>query len=115
MKTHTTLGVDMLVGFDGISDKKFLQYADDICRHHHERIDGLGYPDGLVGDQIPIHVQIVSVADAYDALVSSRVYKPPFSHEKALDMIMCDECGVFSPTIKILMKKTEKTLKTFYE
>lgn len=75
------------------------QYCYDICRHHHERWSGKGYPDGLKGDEIPIWAQVVSIADVYDALVSSRVYKKACSREKAISMICGGECGEFNPKL----------------
>jgi putative two-component system response regulator len=79
-----------------IQAQNYYKYGYEICRHHHERYDGKGYPDGLVGDEIPLESQIVSVADVFDALTSKRCYKPAYSCEKALDMINNGECGVFS-------------------
>ena len=76
-----------------------MKYAYEICRWHHERYDGRGYPDGLKGDEIPIAAQIVSIADVYDALTSDRCYKQAFTHEKALEMIHNNECGVFNPLL----------------
>ena len=73
-----------------------VKIAKEICRWHHERYDGRGYPDGLKGDEIPISAQVVSIADVYDALTSERVYKKAFSHEKAMDMIINGECGSFN-------------------
>ncbi len=73
--------------------------AHEICRWHHERYDGRGYPDGLKGDEIPISAQVVALADVYDALVSKRVYKPAYSHEKAIEMILNGECGAFNPLL----------------
>lgn len=70
-----------------------------ICRWHHERYDGRGYPDGLKGEEIPIEVQVVSIADVYDALVSERVYKKAYSHKKAVEMILNGECGQFNPLL----------------
>ncbi len=75
------------------------EIAYQICRWHHERYDGRGYPDGLKGDDIPIAAQIVALADVYDALVSERVYKKAFPHEVAMQMIMNGECGVFNPLL----------------
>ena len=98
MKTHTTIGCDLLERFKQ-EDSDFYRYCRDICRYHHERYDGKGYPDGLVGDEIPIWAQIVSVVDVYDALVSPRVYKEPFPIDKAFDMIYDGECGAFSPKV----------------
>lgn len=99
MKTHTTTGCKILKSLDKMSDKEYLQYAYNICRYHHERFDGNGYPDGLKGDNIPLSAQAVSVADAYDALTTDRVYKSAYSHKKAMDMILHGECGVFNPKI----------------
>ena len=73
------------------------QVSYQICRHHHEKFDGRGYPDGLVGDEIPIAAQIVSIADVYDALVNERVYKDAFPKEEAFRMITEGECGKFNP------------------
>lgn len=74
-------------------------YSRDICRYHHERYDGKGYPDRLAGEDIPIWAQIVSIVDVYDALVSERVYKIPYAVDEAERMIVEGECGVFSPKI----------------
>ena len=76
-----------------------IKYAYEICRWHHERYDGKGYPDGLKGEEIPISAQVVSLADVYDALVSDRVYKKAYSHEKAMEMILNGECGMFNPLL----------------
>ncbi len=98
MKTHTTTGARMLEN-GGHMDSTLIQMAYKICRWHHERWDGNGYPDGLKGDEIPISAQAVSLADVYDALTAERVYKPPFSPEKSLSMITNNECGVFNPLL----------------
>lgn len=98
MKKHTTYGCEILEKFKQ-GDNEFYQYCYDICRHHHERYDGNGYPDGLVGDEIPIWAQIVSIVDVYDALVSERVYKSPYDVFEAARMIREGECGVFSDEI----------------
>ena len=99
MKTHTTIGCDLLEKSYRDRAGEFYRYCYDICRHHHERWDGRGYPDHLVGDDIPISAQIVAVADVYDALVSPRVYKSSFTKTKAYEMIVNGECGQFSPDI----------------
>ncbi len=99
MKSHTTRGHEMLSTLEGIWDDEYKKIAHEICRSHHERYDGRGYPDGLKGEEIPISAQIVSVADVYDALVSERVYKNAFSKEEAFHMIINGECGVFSPKL----------------
>lgn len=99
MKTHSMIGASMLEGLSYYADEKIVKFAYEICRWHHERYDGRGYPDGLKGDDIPISAQIVSIADVYDALTSERVYKKAFSHEKALKMITNGECGTFNPIL----------------
>ena len=81
------------------NDEEMMKYAYEICRWHHERYDGKGYPDGLKGEEIPISAQVVSLADVYDALVSDRVYKKAYSHEKAMEMILNGECGMFNPLL----------------
>ena len=99
MKTHTLIGASILEKMELYQDEPLVQIARDICRWHHERYDGRGYPDGLKGDQIPISVQVVALADVYDALVSGRVYKKAYSHEQALRMILNGECGAFNPLL----------------
>ncbi len=99
MKSHTTRGCEILNSIEGIWEDEYRTTSYEICRHHHERYDGRGYPDGLKGDDIPISAQIVSVADVYDALVSERVYKDAFSMDEAFHMIVRGECGVFSPKL----------------
>ena len=99
MKSHTTLGCEILEKSYRKKDTDFYRYSYDICRHHHERWDGRGYPDHLKGEEPSIGVQVVSVADVYDALISPRVYKEPFSKDKAYDMITGGECGQFSPDV----------------
>lgn len=99
MKAYTAIGADMLRNLPRYQEERLLQIAIEICRWHHERYDGKGYPDGLVGDEIPISAQLVSIADVYDALISERVYKKAFSHEKAMQMIREGECGAFNPLL----------------
>ena len=99
MKTHTTIGADMLEGMVQYRDSALVRAARDICRWHHERYDGGGYPDGLKGEEIPISAQVVSLVDVYDALTSDRVYKKAFPHEKAMHMILNGECGAFNPLL----------------
>ena len=99
MKTHAAIGAQILKNAPNRQTEKLIQVAHDICRWHHERYDGKGYPDGLKGDEIPIAAQVVSVADVYDALTSERVYKSAYSHEKAMEMILNGECGAFNPLL----------------
>ena len=115
MKTHTLIGAQMLDNLDMYRNEKLLKLAYEICHWHHERYDGKGYPDGLVGEEIPISAQVVSLADVYDALVSERVYKKAFSHEKALEMIRNGECGTFNPLLLQCMTEAQDKLKTMME
>ena len=102
MKKHTIYGCEILERFHQ-GDSDFFKYCYEICRWHHEKYDGRGYPDGLKGEDIPIWAQAASLADCFDALVNKRVYKDAFPIETAFDMIKQGECGVFS----------EKMLKCF--
>ena len=110
MKTHSAIGANMLESLEQFRDEPLIKIAHDICRWHHERYDGRGYPDGLKGDEIPISAQIVSIADVYDALVSERVYKKAYSHEKAMDMILNGECGTFNPVLLECLKDIQDEL-----
>lgn len=98
MKKHTLYGCDILEKFKQ-EDNEFYRYCYDICRYHHERYDGNGYPDRLQGDDIPIWAQVVSIVDVYDELVGERVYKIPYAVNEAARMIEEGECGVFSPEL----------------
>ncbi len=97
MKTHTTRGCEILAGLDRLQDREYLRYAYNICRYHHERWDGSGYPDGLRENSIPICAQVAAVADCYDALTTDRVYKKAIPPLQAYRMILNGECGAFSP------------------
>lgn len=99
MKSHTLRGAEILNSIKGVWDDEYAKIAYEICRFHHERYDGRGYPDGLAGDNIPVCAQIVSLADVYDVLVSERVYKAAYSKEEAFQMIITGECGMFPPKI----------------
>ena len=112
MKTHASIGYDMLEELPFYQDEKLVNIAKEICRWHHERYDGRGYPDGLQGDEIPISAQVVSIADVYDALTSERVYKQAFSHEKAISMIINGECGAFNPMLLDCLKELGIQLTT---
>lgn len=111
MKTHSSIGAQMLESLTYYQDEELVKVAHDICRWHHERYDGSGYPDGLKGDEIPIAAQVVALADVYDALTGKRVYKPPYSHRQALKMILDGECGVFNPTLLDALKTVEAHLE----
>lgn len=99
MKEHTVIGAGMLDNMAMYQDEPLVRIAHDICRWHHERYDGRGYPDGLVGDEIPISAQVVSVVDVYDALTSERCYKKAIPHKQAVFMILEGKCGAFNPEL----------------
>lgn len=99
MMTHTLRGDELLQDIPIDQNERLMIVAHEVCRYHHERYDGRGYPDGLRGDEIPISAQIVSLADVYDALTRDRCYKKAFLHEDAVAMIQDGECGVFNPLL----------------
>jgi HD-GYP domain-containing protein (c-di-GMP phosphodiesterase class II) len=101
MQTHTTIGADTLkeVAKQHGFARVFLQMAIDITRHHHERFDGMGYPDGLAGTSIPLSARIVAIADVYDALRSRRIYKPALSHAATLQLMTEASNGHFDPSL----------------
>lgn len=99
MQTHTLIGAEMLKELPVHQDNPLVKIAYAICRSHHERYDGNGYPDGLKGDAIPLSAQIVALADVYDALTGERVYKKAYSHETAIQMILDGQCGAFNPLL----------------
>ena len=111
MKTHTLIGASMLERMKAYQDEAMVQIAHDICRWHHERYDGKGYPDGLRGDEIPISAQVVALADVYDALTSERVYKKAYTHEEAIQMILNGECGAFNPVLLQCLEEVQDRIK----
>lgn len=111
MKTHTLIGAKMVEHLEAFREEPFVKVTYAICRWHHERWDGRGYPDGLKGDAIPISAQIVSIADVYDALTRKRVYKDAFAHEKAIWMILNGECGLFNPLLLDCLLDIKDSLK----
>lgn len=115
MKTHTLIGAKMVEHLEAFREEPFVKVTYAICRWHHERWDGRGYPDGLKGDAIPISAQIVSIADVYDALTSKRVYKDAFAHEKAIWMILNGECGRFNPLLLDCLLDIKDSLKAELE
>ncbi|TYQ18010.1 UNVERIFIED_CONTAM: Response regulator containing a CheY-like receiver domain and an HD-GYP domain [Acetivibrio alkalicellulosi] len=114
MKEHTVRGCNIINCASAIQDEEYYKYCYDICRHHHERYDGKGYPDGLMGDGISIQAQAVSVADVYDALISKRCYKDAYEEQKVFNMILNGECGVFNPKLMNSLEKVRMKLKSFY-
>ena len=111
MKGHTVEGAKMLKDIPFRGNEPLIKIGYQICRWHHERYDGRGYPDGLKGEEIPIAAQVVSLADVYDALTAKRVYKPAFSHEKAMEMILHGECGAFNPLLLECLEESQEQLK----
>ncbi len=111
MKGHTIEGAKMLKDIPFRGNEPLIKIGYQICRWHHERYDGRGYPDGLKGEEIPIAAQVVSLADVYDALTAKRVYKPAFSHEKAMEMILHGECGAFNPLLLECLEESQEQLK----
>lgn len=99
IKSHTTMGAEIIQHRVRLNDRAIYDYAYDIARHHHEKYDGKGYPDGLKGDDISIAAQIVSLVDVYDALTSKRVYKMAYEPDKAYQMILNGHSGTFSPKL----------------
>ena len=102
MKTHATLGRDAILAAEeepGDRENSFLRLASEIAEGHHEKWDGSGYPAGLAGTAIPLSARLMAVADVYDALISRRVYKPRFSHEKAAELILAGRGKHFDPDI----------------
>ena len=115
MKTHTTQGGFLLEKIPQLRENGVYHYAYDIARHHHERWDGRGYPDGLKGEEISLWAQVVSLADVYDALSCKRVYKDAFPREKVLQMIRDGECGVFNPELLDRFFSVEEELQRMYQ
>ena len=112
VKQHTVIGEELLRGMREYRGEPLLETAAEICRWHHERYDGGGYPDGLKGDDIPISAQVVSLADVYDALVSRRVYKDAYTPEQAMEMIRDGQCGVFNPVLVQCLTDIQDALRT---
>jgi putative two-component system response regulator len=115
MMSHTTKGCEILNMLASFQDEEQFKAAYDICRYHHERYDGSGYPDKLKGDQIPLSAQLVSVADVYDALVSDRVYKKAYDKDTAYEMIVTGKCGQFSPKMMACFEKARKAIESLAE
>lgn len=112
IKTHAAIGADILLSLPADQQSvPLVRVAFEICRWHHERYDGKGYPDGLKGDDIPIAAQTVALADVYDALTSERCYKKAYSHEDALNMILDGQCGAFNPILLQCLQEITTALK----
>ncbi|MBQ3105768.1 MAG: response regulator [Lachnospiraceae bacterium] len=115
MKDHAAAGGDMIKKLMERYQDPLLETAYEICRWHHERFDGRGYPDGLKGDEIPVCAQVVSIADVYDALTSERCYKKAFDHQTAMEMIAEGKCGVFNEVLLDCLREIGEELKRMLE
>lgn len=111
MKTHSIEGAKLLKEIPRWEEEPLIKIGCEVCRWHHERYDGKGYPDRLKGDEIPISAQVVALADVYSALRQDRVYKKAFSHEKAVEMIIGGECGAFNPVLLECLTAVSDTLE----
>ncbi len=111
IKEHTVIGASILENMELFKNEELVKTAYQICRWHHERYDGRGYPDGLKGEEIPVSAQVVALADVYDALVSRRVYKKSYSHEEAMKMILGGECGAFNPVLLQCLTEAQDKIK----
>lgn len=107
LRSHTIRGSELLEDFKNVWSEEYLKVGQEICRSHHERYDGKGYPDGLVGDEIPISAQLVSIVDVYDAMTNERFYKGALAIERVFYMITNGECGIFSPKLLEAFRKVK--------
>ncbi|MCB6494196.1 response regulator [Coprococcus catus] len=115
MKTHSELGAEIIQNMNFPKDNPLVHTSWEICRWHHERWDGKGYPDGLKGEKIPISAQVVSIADVYDALTSERCYKKAFDHDTAIQMILDGQCGQFNPLLLKCLKELSFQLSKMFD
>ncbi|MBR1669072.1 MAG: response regulator [Butyrivibrio sp.] len=113
MKSHTTRGSEIIELLKEVQDKEYYEMCLDICRHHHERYDGRGYPDGLKGEENSIGAQLTALADVYDALVSDRVYKSAFTPDRAYEMIKNGETGVFNEKLMACFEFARPDMEKF--
>lgn len=109
MKTHTTIGANILAG----SDQELIQVSEKIARHHHEKWDGSGYPAGLEGSEIPLEARVVAIADVFDALSSSRVYKDAYSIEQTMEIIEADRDQHFSGRLVDILEANLDSIVAF--
>ncbi|GAB6042452.1 response regulator [Endothiovibrio diazotrophicus] len=115
MKHHPAYGRDAIASAEallGDRDSSFLRYAREIAYTHHEKWDGSGYPEGLAGEAIPLSGRLMAVADVYDALICKRVYKPPFSHERAVEIIVEGKGRHFDPTVVEVFEELAEAFRT---
>ena len=115
IKTHAAIGSEIVKTMLDGDDTQYLKYCYDICRYHHERWDGAGYPDGIAGEEIPLSARILAIVDVYDALVSSRPYKQPFTHEKAMELIKNGMNTQFDPVIISALLEMHETFREIHD
>ena len=115
MKTHSEIGASLIRDMNFSESKPLVHTAWEICRWHHERWDGKGYPDGLKGEEIPISAQVVSIVDVYDALTSERCYKKAFDHDTAIQMILDGQCGQFNPILLKCLKELSLQFSNMFD
>lgn len=120
MRNHTRKGrrifehIQNAMNQDSVEYEMF-RYCAEVCMYHHERFDGSGYPMGLAKDEIPISAQVVGLADAYDALISERIYKPAYGKDEAFEMILKGECGIFNPRLIEIFSMVRMELEEIQE
>ncbi|MCL2060933.1 MAG: HD domain-containing protein, partial [Oscillospiraceae bacterium] len=115
IKTHAAIGSEIVKTMLDEDDTQYLKYCYDICRYHHERWDSMGYPDGLAGEDIPLSARILAIVDVYDALVSTRTYKPPFPHDTAMEIIKDGAGTQFDPVIVMALLEMHEQFRDIHE
>jgi putative two-component system response regulator len=116
IKTHAALGSDIVRNMlADDEDRAFFHHSYDICRHHHERWDGKGYPDGLAGRRIPLSARILAIVDVYDALISPRIYKPALPHEQAREIVLVGRNTQFDPDLVDVFRDLEQEFSQVHE
>lgn len=115
MKSHTSKGCELMEGIKGYISKEYFNAAYDICKYHHEKYDGGGYPYGISGDEIPLSAQIVGIVDIYDGLVSERIYKKAMPKSRAFELIISGDCGAFSPKVMESFRKCREKFEALID
>ncbi|MCR4937819.1 MAG: response regulator [Lachnospiraceae bacterium] len=113
VKSHTTLGCEILRQIEELQSPEYIKISYNICRYHHERFDGSGYPEHLKGENIPVEAQIVGLADSYDSLISERTYRDAFDMKKAYSMIMNGEAGAFSERLLDCFSRSQTLIENY--
>lgn len=113
MKDHTLIGADMVKELPLDQEEPLVKTAYEICRWHHERYDGSGYPDGLRGEEIPISAQAVGLADVYATMTADRIYKKARSHDEVIALILDGKCGAFNPLLLNALRDIQDRIRLF--